>query len=237
PVTVGLPSIQEFTGEIAADAESEVVADDEGKNMPIFQIFVKYILKNRAVWYLSIASGSLYLVRMGIMQWIPTYLPASKGFGVDEAKFYLGLFELAAVPGVILLGFLSDKLTKGRRTPVALVTVLVLFGSLFIYWASDSKAMITAALLVMGSLIYAPLTLIGLMINESVPKFAVGSSTGFMGFWQYIYGTTLASAVMGILAQNFGWTAGFIMLGIGGVLTLICLFLTYRLEKKELETN
>ena len=46
----------------------------------------------------------------------------------------------------------------------------------------------------MGTLIYAPLTLVGLMVNEVVPKFAVGSSTGFMGFFQYIFGETLATA-------------------------------------------
>lgn len=59
----------------------------------------------------------------------------------------------------------------------------------------------------MGSLIYAPLTLVGFMVNEVVPKFAVGSSTGFIGFFQYIFGETLATALIGILVAKFGWVA------------------------------
>ncbi|GAB9261501.1 hypothetical protein CANFE03_11620 [Ligilactobacillus animalis] len=51
------------------------------------------------------------------------------------------------------------------------------------YFFSSDKTVIVIDLLLMGTLIYAPLTLVGLMVNEVVPKFAVGSSTGFMGFF------------------------------------------------------
>lgn len=59
----------------------------------------------------------------------------------------------------------------------------------------------------MRSLIYAPLTLVGLIVNEAVPKLAVGSSTGFTGFFKYIFGETLAAALIGILVSKFGWIA------------------------------
>ena len=75
----------------------------------------------------------------------------------------------------------------------------------------------------MSSLIYAPLTLVGLMVNEAVPKFAVGSSTGFMGFFQYIFGETLATALIGALVAKFGWIANDIILYSAAILSLMLL--------------
>lgn len=75
----------------------------------------------------------------------------------------------------------------------------------------------------MGTLIYAPLTLVGLMVNEAVPKFAVGSSTGFMGFFQYIFGETLATALIGVLVSKYGWLASNIVLYSATTLALLLL--------------
>jgi len=140
------------------------------------------------------------------MSWIPSYLVQSKGFSPDFAKWLVGIFELAAVPGVILMGAVSDFL-KDRRALVCLACVIGLVLCLTTYFYSQNATLIVIVLFIMGTLIYAPLTLVGLMVNEAVPKFAVGSSTGFMGFFQYIFGETLATALIGILVAKYGWVA------------------------------
>lgn len=113
PTTVGLPSISEYTGD-------EVITEDGQKSsseltkLTLPQIFVKYILTNKVVWAITLTSMSLYLVRYGIMSWIPSYLVQSKGFSPAFAKWLVGIFELASVPGVILtkrfLSLLLDHL-------------------------------------------------------------------------------------------------------------------------------
>lgn len=222
PATVGLPSIGEYTGD-------EVVLDDgqatraELTDLSLWQIFVRYILTNKVVWAITLTSMSLYLVRYGIMSWIPSYLTQFKGFDPGTAKWLVGIFELAAVPGVILMGAISDLL-KDRRAIVCIGCVIGLLICLTTYFFSTSHLAIIIVLLIMGSLIYAPLTLVGLMVNESVPKFAVGSSTGFMGFFQYIFGETLATALIGILVAKFGWIASNTVLytAAGLALLLLC---------------
>ncbi|HBQ43039.1 MAG TPA: MFS transporter, partial [Lactobacillus acetotolerans] len=82
------------------------------------------------------------------------------------------------------------------------------------------------------NLIYAPLTLVGLMINEVVPKFAVGASTGFMGFFQYIFGETLATALIGVLVNKFGWFASNAVLYIASGLAILFLIYTAISENK-----
>lgn len=86
----------------------------------------------------------------------------------------------------------------------------------------------------MGSLIYAPLTLVGLMVNEAVPKFAVGSSTGFMGFFQYIFGETLATALIGILVSKFGWIASNTVLYTAAICAFLLLVYILVHENKEI---
>ena len=181
PAAVGLPSIAEYTGdEVKLDNGESSSADLT--DLSLQQVFITYILKNPLVWAITLTSMALYLVRYGIMSWIPSYLVQSKGFSEAFAKWLVGIFELAAVPGVILMGAVSDFL-KDRRALVCLGCVLGLVVCLTTYFFSSDKTVIVVDLLLMGTLIYAPLTLVGLMVNEVVPKFAVGSSTGFMGFF------------------------------------------------------
>ena len=66
------------------------------------------------------------------------------------------------------------------------------------------------------------------MVNEAVPKYAVGVSTGFMGFFQYIFGDTIATALIGELVDKFGWGASSVVIFIaGGLCFIISLYLTY----------
>ncbi len=235
PAAVGLPSIAEYTGdEVKLDNGESSVADLT--DLSLQQVFITYILKNPLVWAITLTSMALYLVRYGIMSWIPSYLVQSKGFSEAFAKWLVGIFELAAVPGVILMGAVSDFL-KDRRALVCLGCVLGLVVCLTTYFFSSAKTVIVIDLLLMGTLIYAPLTLVGLMVNEVVPKFAVGSSTGFMGFFQYIFGETLATALIGGLVAKYGWIASntvlYVAAGLAMLLLVYIMIHEQKLEKGE----
>ncbi|MDR2748275.1 MAG: MFS transporter [Bifidobacteriaceae bacterium] len=232
PSTVGLPPISEFHKEYQVLNSGEVVQDDK-TDMKLTEIFVKYILKNKIVWGVTVTSMSLYLVRYGVLSWIPSYLVEAKGFDKDWAKWFVGLFELCAVPGVILLATATDKITASRRVPVCIFTVVGLIVCFAGYSFSMDHTIIIICLLLMGTFIYAPLTLVGLMVNEAVPKFAVGSSTGFMGFFQYVVGEVLATALIGILVDAFGWTANIVVIGAAITLSLAVLIYLFIQEKSE----
>lgn len=205
-------------------------------DLSILQVFIKYIILNKIVWAIALTSMAIYIIRYGIMSWIPSYLP-TKGFTPSFSKWLIGIFEIAAVPGVIIMGMLSDKL-KGQRALVCLWCLFGLTASLLIYFFSDNQTFITIDLFFMGSLIYAPATLIGLMINEAVPKFAVGVSTGFIGFFQYVLGEVGATALIGVLVDKFGWQANsaviFIALGVIFILTIYLVLNDRKVLKREM---
>jgi len=230
PKVVGLPDISTYTGDKVILGNGKTSTSDS-TNLSISQIFIKYILKNKLVWAVTLTSMSLYLVRYGIQSWIPSYLVQNKGFDPAFAKWVIGIFELASVPGVIIIGAISDAL-KGRRALVSIACVIGVLICLTVYFFTDNHTLIIAALIIMGNLIYAPLTLVGLMINEVVPKFAVGASTGFMGFFQYIFGETLATALIGVLVNKFGWFASNAVLYIASGLAILFLIYTAISENK-----
>lgn len=230
PKAVGLPDISTYTGDKVILDNGQVSTSDQ-TDLSITQIFIKYILKNKLVWAVTLTSMSLYLVRYGIQSWIPSYLVQNKGFDPAAAKWVIGIFELASVPGVIVIGAISDAL-KGRRATVSIVCVIGMLLCLTCYFFSSNHTVIIVALIIMGNLIYAPLTLVGLMINEVVPKFAVGASTGFMGFFQYIFGETLATALIGILVDRFGWIASNTVLYVASIVAVLFLLYTAISERQ-----
>lgn len=234
PAAEGLPSASKYDDEIELTSEGEIASTDK-TSLSIVQVFIRYILMNKIVWAVALTSMAIYIIRYGIMSWIPSYLP-TRGFSPSFSKWLVGIFEIAAVPGVIVMGMLSDKL-KGQRALVCLWCLLGLTVSLMIYFFSTNQTLITIDLFFMGSLIYAPATLIGLMINEAVPKFAVGVSTGFIGFFQYVLGEVGATALIGILVDKIGWQANslviFVALGVIFILTIYLVINDRRILKRE----
>lgn len=220
PESVGLPDIGTYSGYVEVDAKGRACTE-KNTELSIRQVFLHSILLNRVVWLVTLTSMSIYIVRYGILSWIPSYLP-TKGFSVTWAKWFVGIFEVSAVPGVIALGALSDYL-DGRRAMICLVSVLAMLGCLVMYFTTSNRVLLIAVLFLLGTLIYTPLSLVGLMVNEAVPNYALGLSTGFMGFFQYIFGETIATALIGLLVKSFGWQMGANVIYLAGLIALILL--------------
>lgn len=220
PEAVGLPNIAEHSNYVEID-EKGAQTSQSIASLPLLTVFVENILKNKIVWAVTLTSMSIYVVRYGVMSWIPSYLP-TKGFDESWAKWLVGIFELSAVPGVIALGYLSD-LFKGRRAVGCLACAIGLVLCLMVYFGSSNHMAITVALFIMGTLIYAPLSLVGLMVNEAVPNYALGLSTGFMGFFQYVFGETIATALIGKLVGSYGWVASEVTIYIAAAAAILLL--------------
>lgn len=224
PTSKGLPTIEEYSGDKVMIKEGVVVEGDVTTDS-VFAVFVKYILKNPLVLAVIFTSLSLYVVRFGVGSWIPSYLSTEKGFSAAEAKWLVGIFELAAIPGVILLGLISDLL-KGRRGLVLVWALLAMVACLFTYFISNNHTVIVISLVLLGNLIYAPVTIVGLMVNEAVPKFAVGMSTGAMGFAQYVIGEVIATLGVGHIAESYGWGASnAVLYGFTGLAILLSIYI------------
>lgn len=84
------------------------------------------------------------------------------------------------------------------------------------------------------------LILSSLQTIELVPSFAAGSATGLRGLLSYILGSFSGTALFGILADKFGWDAGFYLLLFAVAGCIFCCYMTHlgvlRLERKKSQT-
>ena len=106
PQSVGLPPIEQFKNDYP---EAQKDLEDSEAEMSGREILFKYVLNNKFLWCISIANIFVYLVRYGVISWVPTYLKEVRGFSPQDSSMAFAIFEYAAIPGTIVIGWLSDQ--------------------------------------------------------------------------------------------------------------------------------
>jgi OPA family glycerol-3-phosphate transporter-like MFS transporter len=247
PVSMGLPPVEIWKGEVSPEVDKnepihEEEADAPPKNGTVAHNFLEFIIKNKYLWILGFANAFSYAARFGIADWIPIYLSdsvADGGKGMDKAQatIYTTVLEFIAIGGAILIGIISDKWCKGRRGAIAGWGLIVTIPFIYIYAHTQSTVTIGITTALMGFFIYAATTVVGMLTIQLVPHFAVGSATGFIGFFGYILGELTATAGLGWVSDKYNWNTVFtIIMGIC-VLGALCFLVIGRKETKDLRAK
>ena len=226
PQSCGLPSIEEWSGHASStySAKAEEVLSTK-------QIFAT-VLSNKLLWYIAFANAFVYMVRYGCLVWAPTIL-TEKGINLKDAGWAYFAYEMAAIPGTIICGWLSDKVFHGRRAlPTILFMALIIVAIFFYMYNLDNINIVIGCLIAIGFLIYGPVMLIGVQALDLAPKNVAGTAAGLTGFMGYVLGTAvLANIVIGYVAENSGWTATFYLLIGACLLSIAFMALTYKQEQ------
>lgn len=229
----GLPPTAQILG---TEQDELVVTKSEEVKLTTWEIFRDYIVKDINVWFVSFIDVFTYMIRFGVLTWLPLYLLETKGFSKGQMATAFAIFEWAAIPSTLLAGWLTDTYFKGRRMPLAIITLTGVGIAMFVYWGGNDLLTVTIGAGIIGCLIYVPMFLSSLQTIELVPSFAAGSATGLRGLLSYILGSFSGTALFGILAEKFGWDAGFYLLLFAVCGCIFCCYMTHlgvlRLEKK-----
>ena len=232
PQSCGLQSIEEWSGHAAKNYSK---ADE--KALSVSEIF-KTVLSNKLLWYIAFANAFVYMVRYGCLDWAPTILK-EQGVDLKEAGWAYFAYEMAAIPGTIFCGWLSDKVFQGRRALPTIIFMALVAVAIVVYWQFfNNFTVVICCLIAIGFLIYGPVMLIGVQALDLAPKNAAGTAAGLTGFMGYVLGTAiLANVVIGYVAENAGWDWTFILLLIACALSVFFMALPYKEEKSLAEQN
>ena len=227
PQSCGLPSVEKYRNDYPKNynAKSEEV-------LSMKDIFFKYVLNNKMLWYIAIANAFVYMVRYGCLDWAPKFLTETQGYDIKQAGWAYFAYEFAAIPGTLICGWISDKVFKGGRALTTSLFMLLVAVFIVLYWQfSDNQTIVTLSLIGIGFFIYGPVMLIGVQALDLAPKNAAGTAAGLTGFFGYFFGTAiLANIVIGYVAQA-GWDLTFVMLLGACFLAIFFTMLTYKDEK------
>ena len=226
PQSCGLPSIEKWSG--SASKNYNAKAEEVLSTKEIFKI----VLSNRFLWYIALANAFVYMVRYGCLDWAPTIL-TEKGINLKDAGWAYFAYEIAAIPGTIICGWLSDKVFHGRRALPTILFMGLLIVAIWVYMQNlDNLSVVIGSLIAIGFLIYGPVMLIGVQALDLAPKNAAGTAAGLTGFMGYVLGTAvLANIVIGYVAETAGWEWTFYLLIAACVMSILFMGLTYKEEQ------
>ena len=230
PQSCGLPSVEKYRNDYPknySEKQEEVLSTKD--------IFFKYVLNNKMLWFIAIANAFVYMVRYGCLDWAPKFLMESQGYNIKEAGWAYFAYEFAAIPGTLICGWISDKVFKGGRAMTTTIFMAVVAVFIALYWQfSANPTIVTISLIGIRFFIYGPVMLIGVQALALAPKNAAGTAAGLTGFFGYFFGTAiLANIVIGYVAEA-GWDWTFILLLAACALSIVFMLFTYPDEKKML---
>ncbi len=227
PQSCGLPSIEQYRNDYPknySEKSEEVLSSKD--------IFFKYVLNNKMLWFIAIANAFVYMVRYGCLDWAPKFLMETQGYNIKEAGWAYFAYEFAAIPGTLICGWISDKVFKGGRALTTSIFMAIVAVFILLYWQfSDNSTIVTLSLIGIGFFIYGPVMLIGVQALDLAPKNAAGTAAGLTGFFGYFFGTAiLANIVIGYVSEA-GWNWTFLMLLAACALAIVFTMFTYKDEK------
>ena len=227
PQSCGLPSIEKWRNDYPKN-----YSEKHEQTLTTKEIFFKYVLNNKFLWFITLANAFVYMVRYGCLDWAPTIL-TEKGIDLKSAGWAYFAYEFAAIPGTLICGWLSDKLFHGRRALPTMLFMGLVAVFIVLYWLFiDNLTVVIIALIGIGFFIYGPVMLIGVQALDLAPKNASGTAAGLTGFFGYFFGTALlANIVLGAVAQAAGWSWTFMLLLAACALAIFFMGLTYREEQ------
>ncbi len=220
PKSVGLPELEGTT-------TVEVKSEEEKKDFR--QFIIKKVILSPVIWILSLSVFFVYVVRLAVLDWGPSFLQESRGLSPALSAWTVAIFEAFGVVGMIVAGIVSDKLFHGRaqRTCVLCMVGVILFLILFCVLPQDTNPVILMMVLAcIGFFLYGPQALIGVIASNQVTRRGASSANGIIGFVAYL-SPLVSGLVFGHIADTSGWELVFkimIVVAFIGLLTLLTLW-------------
>jgi sugar phosphate permease len=199
PRSVGLPELPETETTSKGEPEAD------------FKRFVRrQVFGNPYIWLIALANFFVYTMRYAILDWGPTALHEFKGFEIQKAGWMTAAFEISGVVGMLVAGWLTDKLFQGRGARTCVICMVLAAISVFIFWKlpAESLGKNTAALCCAGFFIYGPQALVGIIVANLATKKAAATAVGLTGLFGYA-SAILSGWGLGKLVETNGWNAAF----------------------------
>ncbi len=223
PWQEGMPTLKELYGSRALP-EVQVPAD-----VSYWRLVRVHVVGNRTLLLLATLNTLLYVLRFGILSWIPIFGSDVHAMSPHQSSVVITMFEWGAVPGALIFAWIALR-HPWRVTIPAAVGIAVLSLLILAYAFAGTPVSVAALALPMGALIYGPQIIINVLTVQFVSPRAVGVAIGWVGLGGYLVGAALANLSLPRIAESIGWTSGTVGLSVVG---LACVFICIRLRRAE----
>lgn len=192
PETYGLPTANEFEGEVVQEKKEQQVSTKEAQLM---------VIRNPYVWLLAAAAICLGISRYSISSWGVVFLQEAKGFDLVTAGTIMSLSPILGGVGSFFSGIISDKVFKSRHSVTTIVFgIIMLLGISGVCFVPANQPALTATCIaIFGFGLGVILCFVGgLLAVDLCPRKATGAAMGVIGLLAY-GGAALQDIVNGML--------------------------------------
>jgi OPA family sugar phosphate sensor protein UhpC-like MFS transporter len=146
------------------------------------------VIRMPIIWVLALASAFMYIARYAVNSWGIFYLEAQKSYTTVQAASLVSISSVFGIIGTIGSGLVSDKVFKGDRVLMAVITSVLNLTSLamFLFVPEGHYALDVATMVLFGLSIGVLICFLGgLMAVDVAPAGAVGAAVGVIGIASY----------------------------------------------------
>ena len=152
-----------------------------------------------------------------------------------KAGAAVAAFEIMAIVGTLVAGWVTDKFFAGRAHRTCLwctVGAGLAMGAFYIFYLNPGMApdwALIGVLAMAGFFIYGPQALIGIAASNQATKKAASTANGVVGFVSYI-SVAVSGVGFGFISDHFGWQWVFITMIIIAILGLLALLTLWNVK-------
>ncbi|MSP13989.1 MAG: MFS transporter [Chloroflexi bacterium] len=189
------------------------------------------VLARKDIWLLMVTGIPVIYAQWVVGTWAPTILMEVTGQSLGAASVYSAALGIAALPGLLTMGTLSDRLAKvghGRKIMgvLGLVGVALTMGALGLGVAARLPALILGSgIFLAGLFIWGFWSPMFALYSEVVPRRVLGSVYGLVNAIAFI-GSLLAPWLTGAIRDSTGSFAGGFYLSAGLALCALPILLS-----------
>ena len=196
---------------------------EDNSPLEIKELFKKVIL-NKNIWIIASAYFCTGVVRHGFEQWYVKYLQEVHQIKTDELLFQITVLAIpfCSVIGATIAGYFSDRVSGGRRGPIACIMYFSQVVLLILFTHVSNPIINCVLLTILSIMISGPHALLGAAAAMDFGgRRASGFAGGLIDSWQYI-GAGLTGFGIGMILDRTGWdgwlTGLIVFAFIGGIL-------------------
>uniref|UniRef100_A0A8C6S809 Solute carrier family 37 member 4a n=2 Tax=Neogobius melanostomus TaxID=47308 RepID=A0A8C6S809_9GOBI len=206
PKDVGLPNIE--------------AAGKKSKGGPSNESTLSEFLLSPYLWLLSVSYLVVFGVKTACSEWGQLFLIQDKGQSTLMGSSYISALEVGGLLGSIAAGYFSDKAvakqgTKTYGNPRHFLHLFMMAGmyvSMYLFRVTvtpdSSKMWILTLGAIFGFSSYGPISLFGVIANESAPSNYCGTSHAIVSLMANI-GGFLAGLPFSTIAKHHSWETAF----------------------------
>jgi sugar phosphate permease len=168
------------------------------------------VLTSPVLWAYGASYFFIKFVRYAILFWMPYYLGETLKYDGDDALYVSTAFEVGGTVGVVVIGYLSDRVRLSRPA-LSLISLVGLGFALLLYFQVETSGWLAnvLALALIGALLFAPDSLLsGASAQDAGGRHAAATATGMVNGIGSV-GAILVGALLPAMSKSWGWSALF----------------------------